>query len=100
MPNNDNPADPFKKALAEATKTLANDPDLGVSYSVDPPGMTNDQVRLPQVTRRMTRDEVMQARGTADAYALRHRYHNQQTANRYEPQGNMARELYLSLIHI
>ena len=94
MPNNDNPADPFKKALAEATKTLANDPDLGVSYSVDPPGMTNDQVRLPQVTRRMTRDEVMQARGTADAYALRHRYHNQQTANRYEPQGNMARELY------
>ena len=91
---NDNPADPFKKALAEATKTLANDPDLGVSYSVDPPGMTNEQVRLPQVTRRMTRDEVMLARGTADAYALRRRFHNPSTANKYLPQGNMARDLY------
>ena len=29
---NDNPADPFKKALAEATKTMADDPDLTVSY--------------------------------------------------------------------
>ncbi|MEM9434463.1 MAG: cobaltochelatase subunit CobT [Pseudomonadota bacterium] len=94
MSKPDNPAEPFKKALAEATKTLANDPDLGVSYSVDPPGMTNDQVRLPQVTRRMTKDEVLLARGTADAYALRRRFHNPATSNRYEPQGNMARDLY------
>ncbi|TDT77227.1 cobaltochelatase CobT subunit [Litoreibacter halocynthiae] len=94
MANNDNPADPFKKALAEATKTLANDPDLGVAFSVDPPGMTNDQVRLPQVTRRMTKAEVLLARGTADAFALRRRFHNDTTANRYLPQGNMARELY------
>ena len=91
---NDNPADPFKKALAEATKTLANDPDLGVAFSVDPPGMTNEQVRLPQVTRRMTKAEVLLARGTADAFALRRRFHNDTTANRYLPQGNMARELY------
>ncbi|PTX54038.1 cobaltochelatase CobT subunit [Litoreibacter ponti] len=94
MAQNDNPADPFKKALAEATKTLANDPDLGVAYSVDPPGMTNDQVRLPQVTRRMTRQEVLMARGTADAFALRRRFHNPSTNARYEPQGNMARDLY------
>ena len=33
--------------------------------------MTADTMRLPQVTRRMTRDEVLLARGTADAYALR-----------------------------
>ena len=94
MTKNDNPADPFKKALSEATKTLANDPELGVSFSVDPPGMANDQVRLPQVTRRMSRDEVMLARGTADAYALRRRFHNASTSNRYVPQGNMARDLY------
>ncbi|MEM9757160.1 MAG: hypothetical protein AAF914_14250, partial [Pseudomonadota bacterium] len=33
----DNPAEPFKKALAEATRTLADDRELGVSYTVDPP---------------------------------------------------------------
>ena len=44
----DNPADPFKKALAETTRVLADDPELAVSYSVDPPGQTEDTVRLPQ----------------------------------------------------
>jgi len=90
----DNPAEPFKKALAEATKAMANDPDLNVAYSVDPPGMANDTVRLPQVTRRMTRDEVLLARGTADAYALRIRYHNEATHTKYLPQGQMARDMY------
>ncbi|HHX91847.1 MAG TPA: cobaltochelatase subunit CobT, partial [Paracoccus sp.] len=90
----DNPADPFKKALTEATRTLANDPDLAVSFSVDPPGMAGETMRLPQVTRRMTRDEVLLARGTADGFALRKRFHNDATHARYMPQGQMARDLY------
>ena len=78
----DNPADPFKKALAEATKVMANDPDLTVSYSVDPAGQTNDTIRLPQISRRMSREEVLLARGTADAVALRHKFHDAQTDSR------------------
>ena len=91
---NDNPADPFKKALAEATRVMADDPDLAVSYSVDPAGLTGDTMRLPQVSRRMTRSEVMLARGTADALALHRRYHDVATHSRYAPQGDMARALY------
>ena len=90
----DNPADPFKKALAEATKVLADDPELSVSYSVDPSGQTSETIRLPQVSRRMTREEVLLARGTADAFALRHRFHDEALAARYMPQGQMARDLY------
>ncbi|MGG7643952.1 cobaltochelatase subunit CobT [Rhodovulum sp. YNF3179] len=90
----DNPADPFKKALAEATKTMADDPEMSVSYSVDPPGMTSDSMRLPQISRRMTRDEVLLARGTADAFALRRKYHDDKTAAKYQPQGEIARALY------
>ena len=94
MKSNDNPAEPFKKALAEATKVLANDPDLGVSFTVDPPGMNQEGVRLPQVTRRMTREEVLLARGTADGYALRRRYHNAATHTKFAPEGDMARDIY------
>ena len=72
----DNPADPFKKALAEATRAMAGERELTVAYSVDPPGCAAGTMRLPQVTRRLTRDEVMLARGTADAFALRLRYHD------------------------
>ena len=90
----DNPADPFKKALAEATKVMANDADLTVTYTVEPAGVSGDNMRLPQVSRRMTRDEVLVARGTADALALYHRYHDAGTHARYAPDGAMARELY------
>ncbi|MCI2398620.1 cobaltochelatase subunit CobT [Aliiroseovarius subalbicans] len=90
----DNPADPFKKALAEATKVMADDAELSVTYSVDPPGLSGDAVRLPQVTRRMTRDEVLLARGTADALALKHKFHDDATHVKYAPPGQMARDLY------
>ena len=90
----DNPADPFKKALAEATKVMADDPEMTVTYSVDPSGMTKDGVRLPQVSRRMTRDEVMLARGTADAFALNRKYHDAGLGNRYAPPSGLAREIY------
>tara|TARA_R110002049_G_scaffold23545_2_gene83214 strand:- start:25459 stop:27333 length:1875 start_codon:yes stop_codon:yes gene_type:complete len=94
MKKSDNPADAFKKALAEATKVMANDPELNVTYSVDPAGLSGDAMRLPQVSRRMTREEVLLARGTADALALHRRYHNDATHARYVPQGDMARDLY------
>ncbi|MCV2881347.1 cobaltochelatase subunit CobT [Actibacterium sp. XHP0104] len=90
----DNPADPFKKALAEATKVMANDPDLSVSYTVDPSGVSGDTMRLPQVSRRMTREEVLLARGTADALALRHKFHDDATHAKYAPPGEMARDLF------
>ena len=90
----DNPADPFKKALAEATKVMADDTELSVSYTVDPSGLSGDAMRLPQVSRRMTREEVLLARGTADALALRHKFHDDATHARYAPPGDMARDLY------
>jgi len=91
---NDNPAEPFKKALTEATRALANDAELNVAFSVDPPGVNNEVMRLPQVSRRMTLDEVLLARGTADAYALNKRFHNEATHNRYMPEGADAVEIY------
>ncbi len=94
MKKSDNPADPFKKALSEATRALADDRDLNVTFSADPSGVAGDTMRLPQVSRRMGRDEVLQARGTADALAMRMRHHDTATHARFAPAGPMARELY------
>ena len=92
--NSDNPADPFKKALAEATKVMANDPDLTINYTVDPSGISGDSIRLPQISRRMSHEEVLIARGTSDALALYHRYHNDKTHTRYLPEGGIAKDIY------
>lgn len=94
MTKNDNPADPFKKALTETTRTIAADSDLDVTFTADPSGVSGDRMRLPQVSRRMTRKEVLLARGTADALALRRRHHDDAVHARYTPSGPVARELY------
>ncbi len=94
MKRSDNPADPFKKALAEATRALADEHELTVTFTADPSGVAGDTMRLPQVSRRMTRDEILQARGTADALAMKLRHHDPATHARYAPAGPMARELY------
>ncbi|MEM7422345.1 MAG: cobaltochelatase subunit CobT [Pseudomonadota bacterium] len=93
----DNPAEPFKKALGEATRALAAEPELEITYSADPSGKTATGFRLPQVSRRMTRAEVLLARGTADAYALRERFHNVETNARYMPRGEVARQIFDAL---
>ncbi len=97
MKKSDNPADPFKKALTEATRALADDAELNVTFTADPSGVAGDQMRLPQVSRRMTRDEVLLARGTADALAMRLRHHDPATHAKFAPSGPMARELYEAL---
>ncbi|MDO5612334.1 MAG: cobaltochelatase subunit CobT [Paracoccus sp. (in: a-proteobacteria)] len=94
MNKSDNPADPFKKALTEATRALAEDHELNVTFTADPAGVSGDTMRLPQVSRRMTRDEILLARGTADALAMKLRHHDAPTHARYAPAGPMARELY------
>ena len=90
----DNPADPFKKALTQATRALADEHELNVSFTADPSGVAGDTMRLPQISRRMGRDEVLLARGTADALAMRMRHHDAATHAKYVPAGPMARELY------
>jgi cobaltochelatase CobT len=76
---------------------MADDSELSITYSVDPSGVSGEIMRLPQVSRRMSRDEVLQARGTADALALRHKYHDAALHARYNPQGEMAREIYSAM---
>ncbi|WP_378945636.1 cobaltochelatase subunit CobT [Paracoccus sp. R86501] len=90
----DNPADPFKKALTQATRAMADEHELNVTFTADPAGMSGDTMRLPQISRRMGREEVLLARGTADAFAMRMRHHDAATHAKYAPAGPMARELY------
>ncbi|WP_299359017.1 cobaltochelatase subunit CobT [uncultured Paracoccus sp.] len=94
MKKTDNPADPFKKALTEATRALAEEHELNVTFTADPSGFSGDTMRLPQVSRRMSRDEVLMARGAADAMAMKIRHHDAATHARYTPSGPVARELY------
>ncbi len=93
----DNPTDAFKQALADTARTLAGEPELEISYTADPSGVSGQKMRLPAISRRLPAKEVALARGQADALSLRIRHHNATTHFHRMPQGDAAREVYEAL---
>ncbi len=94
------PSEPFKKALTGATKALANQPELKLSFSSDHREPTNNMVTIPQISRKMTKEEVLVARGNADSIALKSRFHNEKIHSKYLPAGDLAKELYETLENV
>ncbi len=86
--------DAFKKALTEATRTIADDPEIAIRFSVDPPGITEDAIRLPHVGTRLSANDLTAVRGYADGFALRKRHHDPATHAKYLPVGQAAKDIY------
>ena len=50
----DGPAAEFKRVLALATKTIAGEPELQVSYGNEAPALQGNKAKLPQVSAELT----------------------------------------------
>src|SRR5688572_16551487 len=81
----DNPLEPFRHALAGAARALAHDPEVEVGFTSDHPGVTGKSVKAPMPGRTLTAREVAEARGFADAAALRLRHHDEKVHRRGAP---------------
>ncbi len=66
----------FKRAIEEAVRSIAEEPELSVTFGTDPPGQQGDTVRLPTPLKEMSQDQVTSIRGHADAIALRIAHHD------------------------
>lgn len=84
----------FKKALTETTRSIANDSELEVKFTAEPPGIVDDTVKLPHIGIRATADDLKLARGLADSLGFRRKLHDEQTHRHYLPSGGMAQEIY------
>ncbi len=86
--------EPFKKALGETSKALANSKDLEVIFSSEKSAFKDGNATLPQISKKMTMNEILVARGTADSHALRNRYSNDRIYNQYLPKGELVAKIY------
>ncbi|MDG2474733.1 MAG: cobaltochelatase subunit CobT [Paracoccaceae bacterium] len=91
------PTAPFKGALEKATRALADDSELTLSVSGSTTLLEGQTAKIPQISRKMTKGEVVLARGNADALALKKRFHNSDIHKRYLPKGELAQQLYHNL---
>lgn len=88
------PIEPFKRAVAMATRAMAAEPELEVSFGTEPPGLKGLRARVPLPRRDLPAQEVAEARGAADAIALKISLHDEAMHQTYMPMGQAARGIY------
>jgi cobaltochelatase CobT len=79
------PTEPFKRALAHAARSLAEQPDLEVTFSSDGPRLSGHTAVLPHPPRELNAKEAARIRGLADQMALRLAHHDPKAHARTRP---------------
>jgi cobaltochelatase CobT len=94
MAERDNPIDAFRQALAGAARAIARDPDVELGLTAEAPGTNGKAIKAPMPGRSLPEREVAEARGFADAAALRLRHHNAALHARGTPADEVARAVF------
>ncbi len=90
----ESPLDIFKQALTGAARAIARDPEVEVAWSADVPGAAGNRFRVPLPGRNLPADQVTEARGFADSFALKLRHHNSGMHANSAPPEPVARACY------
>ena len=65
------PLDDFKTALSSVARAVTRDAEVEVGFTADAPVQIGKQIKVPTPSRTLPADQVAEARGFADSYALR-----------------------------
>ncbi|HXU98993.1 MAG TPA: cobaltochelatase subunit CobT, partial [Caulobacteraceae bacterium] len=85
MAHKETPTEVFKRALAHAARSLAEQPDLEVVFSGDGPALNGHRAILPHPPRELSGPEASRIRGLADQLALRVAHHDGAVHGRGKP---------------
>jgi cobaltochelatase CobT len=97
MPQRESPGEIFKRALANAARSLAEQPDLEVVFSGDGPNLTGHKAILPHPPRELSGPEATRIRGLADQMALRVAHHDDAIHGRGKPKSAEGGQVYDAL---
>ena len=89
--------DGIKKSISETTRAISGNETLKIKFSADPSGDYGEIIKLPQMSKEPSEDEILKIRGTADSLALQARFKDDETFSKYDPSGEQAKEIYQEL---
>src|SRR5687768_4892796 len=92
--NPESPLEPFKRAVANAARSLAEMPDLEVVYSGEGPQLVGKRAVLPHPPRDLTPIDAARLRGLADQMALRLAHHDIAAHAKARPTSAMGGPIY------
>ena len=79
------PLDDFKAALSSVARAVTRDAEVEVGFTADAPAQVGKAIKVPTPSRTLPADQVAEARGFADAYALRMKHHSDKIHNAARP---------------
>ncbi|QJU56794.1 cobaltochelatase subunit CobT [Sphingomonas sp. AP4-R1] len=88
------PIEAFREVLAGTARAMAHEPELELSFTSEAPSSSFKQVRVPMPARGLPAEQVAEARGFADGFALRERHHNPAVHARNAPHEAVARSVF------
>ena len=91
---NENPTEIFKRALTHAARSLAEQPDLEITFSGDGPTLNGNHAVLPHPPRDLSGKETARIRGLADQIALRLAHHDAAKHAKLRPASLMGQAVY------
>jgi len=92
--NPESPTEPFKRALANAARSLAETPDLEIVYSGEGPQLQGNRAVLPHPPRDLTPADAARIRGLADQMALRVAHHDPVKHAKTRPASALSAPIY------
>ena len=91
---NRTPLDDFKAVLTGTARVIAREPEVELAFTADPPSQSGKNMRVPMPGRKLPADQIAEARGFADLFALRLRHHNVQKHAALAPSEAVARAAF------
>ncbi|MBP1852191.1 cobaltochelatase subunit CobT [Rhizobium halophytocola] len=86
--------EPFRRAVTGCVRSVAANGEVEVSFANERPGLAGERIRLPELSKRPTAEEVAVTRGLGDSMALRIACHDQKVHAAMAPVGTDARAVF------
>ena len=91
---NETPLDRFKAVLAGTARAIAEEPEVELAYTADAPVQSGKHIKVPMPARQLPAEQVAEARGFADGFALRLRLHDTALHAKGAPGETVARAVF------
>jgi cobaltochelatase CobT len=86
--------EPLRQAIAGCVRSVAGDSEVEVTFANERPGLAGERMRLPEISKKPTAQEIAITRGLGDSMALRLACHDSDVHATMSPQGPDARVIF------
>ncbi len=91
---NKTPLEALRSVLTGTARAIAHEPEVELAYTADAPTQAGKNLRVPMPGRNLPPEQVAEARGFADGFALRLRHHDAVAHSRRAPEQPVARAVF------